>query len=270
MNKGSRTERYRAPALEKGLDVLEFLAGEPHGATAAEVARALGRTRSELFRMINCLEARNYVVRGQDERFRLTARLFELAHRHPPTKVLLDNALPVMRRLAGKASQSCHLGVLHDGAVLIVAQVDAPGFVSVGVHVGALRDLMTSASGATLLAFQEPEVREFLLQHNDLPPPLRRALEQRLKAVAKRGYEERPSAVIRGIIDVSAPILDHRGLAVAALTSPCVQQSGDFPPLEEVRRLLQQAAAEVTAMIGGAGLDYPHPAPHRALARAAE
>lgn len=264
MQKSGRSPRYRAPALEKGLDVLEHLADQPHGATAAQVARALGRSRSELFRMITCLESRAYVVRGQDERFRLTARLFELAHRHPPTKGLLENALPVMRRLSARAAQSCHLGVLHDRAVLIVAQVDAPGFVSVGVHVGALRDLTTSASGVTLLAFQEAGTREFLLDQAGMPPSARRTLEQRVKAVARRGYEERASMVIRGIVDVSAPILDHHGIAVAALTSPYVEQSGDYPGLEEVRRLLQQATTEITSMIGGAGLDYPLPAPQRA------
>ncbi|TAH37238.1 MAG: IclR family transcriptional regulator [Planctomycetota bacterium] len=259
-----RTDRYRAPALGKGLDILEYLADQPHGAAAAEIARGIGRSRSEIFRMLMCLEERSFIARGQDERFRLTARLFELAHRHPPTKVLLENALPAMRRLASRAAQSCHLGVLHDASVLIVAQVDAPGFVSVGVHVGALRDLTSSASGATLLAFQEPEARGYLLEQALLSAPARRALEQRLRLVARRGYEERPSAVVRGIVDISAPIRDHRGVAIAALTAPCLQQSGDVPPLDDVRRMLQQAAAEITERIGGVGLETA--APRRAPA----
>ena len=70
--------RYAAPALEKGLDVIELLARETDGLTLNEVARLLDRTSSELFRMVNALCRRGYI--GQhDDRYVLTLKLFELA-----------------------------------------------------------------------------------------------------------------------------------------------------------------------------------------------
>ena len=40
-------DRYRAPALDKGLDILELLAREEEGLSQAEIAKALGRTPNE-------------------------------------------------------------------------------------------------------------------------------------------------------------------------------------------------------------------------------
>ena len=43
---------YSAPALEKGLDILELLSKQEAGLTQSEISRALGRSVSEIFRML--------------------------------------------------------------------------------------------------------------------------------------------------------------------------------------------------------------------------
>ena len=61
--------RYAAPALDKGLDILELLASETEGLTRSEISRRLGRTVGELFRMMVCLEERGYITDvGPEER----------------------------------------------------------------------------------------------------------------------------------------------------------------------------------------------------------
>ena len=52
------TTRYTTPALEKGLDILELFASTSDELSKREVARRLGRTVSEIFRMLVCLEER--------------------------------------------------------------------------------------------------------------------------------------------------------------------------------------------------------------------
>jgi len=55
--------RYRAPALDKGLDILEILAAQSEGMTRAELVRTMGRGPSEIYRMLERLVARGYVRR---------------------------------------------------------------------------------------------------------------------------------------------------------------------------------------------------------------
>src|SRR5215472_10472639 len=53
---------YAAPALEKGLDILELLGRQRDGLTKSQLARSLDRSASEIFRMLVCLEQRGYVA----------------------------------------------------------------------------------------------------------------------------------------------------------------------------------------------------------------
>ena len=73
---------YSVPAAEKALDVLEFMASQPEGMTITALAGALGRSVHELYRVILVLEARGYLYRRSgSDRYRLSLKLFELAHR---------------------------------------------------------------------------------------------------------------------------------------------------------------------------------------------
>src|SRR5438445_10632879 len=184
------TARYAVPALDKGLDILELLARESDGLTLNEIARLLDRTSSELFRMVNALCRRGYI--GQhDDRYVLTLKLFELAHRHKPIKSLTAAAAPLMRDLAHRALQSCHLTVFHAGRVMVVAEIDSPERWAFGLKVGAQVGLTDTASGYVLLAFQDEAGRSAMIaSHQEVEGELDVNQLQLLKVVrnvAKKG-----------------------------------------------------------------------------------
>ena len=245
--------RYSAPALEKGLDILEMLADQPDGLTQGELAGRLGRSASEIFRMLAALERRGYIRRAKPEDlYFLTLRLFELAHRHPPAKRLLAAALPVMQSLAGETEQSCHLAVPYNEQVLIVAQLDSPAPLGLSVRLGAQFPMATTASGLVLLAYQQPDAAE---REQSEGPPARQAdaerLAKQLERIRKRGYEQCASLQTHGITDLSGPVFDHTGTAVAALTVPCLLQPGRRSRLKEVRNQVTLAAGRVSEALGG-------------------
>ena len=74
----SKKTNYSAPALEKGLDILELLAHQSEGLTKSQLARLLQRSVSEIFRMLLCLEGRGYIAQVSEERYSLTLKLFQL------------------------------------------------------------------------------------------------------------------------------------------------------------------------------------------------
>src|SRR5687768_866834 len=144
---------YAVPALEKGLDLLEALAAQPEPRSQSDLARALGRSPSEIFRMLACLERRGYVVKEPASgRYRLTLRLFELAHTHTPVDHLLHAAEGPMRDLARRVRESVHLSALSDGRLLVLSQVESQNRTRVSVEVGARFPVVRNASGRILLA----------------------------------------------------------------------------------------------------------------------
>ncbi|HEV7286119.1 MAG TPA: helix-turn-helix domain-containing protein, partial [Kaistia sp.] len=58
---------YSAPALEKGLDVLELLASLSEGVTPSQIAQQLGRSLQEVYRVVVALERRGYIQRPPGE-----------------------------------------------------------------------------------------------------------------------------------------------------------------------------------------------------------
>ena len=82
-------DKYRAPALDKGLDILELLATTEEQMSQAEIAKALDRSPNEIYRMLDRLVRRDYVRRTSADRYELTLKLFELAHHTQPIRRLV-------------------------------------------------------------------------------------------------------------------------------------------------------------------------------------
>lgn len=219
--------RYRAPALDKGLDILELLCAQPAALTRGEIDKALGRRPSEGYRMLERLVARRYVTRSlEGDRYAPSLKLFLMAQRHPPVNRLIAQSSPWMEAFAKRAEQSCHLGLYEDGNILIVAETASPGKLSLSVRPGSLVSLVDTGSGHVLLAFQTPENRAQLLSAHQpiegetaIPQP---ELESRLSSVRKNGYWQGDSQHAKGIIDIAVPLLGPDGHAFAALTCPYI------------------------------------------------
>jgi len=106
---------YSAPALDKGLDILEILAKTVMPMTMSEISDKAGRSRGEIFRMLQVLELRSYISRnGAGDGYVLTNKLFMLGMERPPVKGIVEMALPVMHRLADEIWQPCHLVVASE------------------------------------------------------------------------------------------------------------------------------------------------------------
>lgn len=248
-NEPVSTNRYRAPALEKGLDILELLAQQPGGMSLTAMSREMGRSLGEIYRIALGLEARGYIRRGDDgESYLLTLRLFELATEHPPMNRLLSAALPEMQRLAKEAEQSCHLGIVSSGQLLVIAQADSPRPMHYAVRIGARFPVLETSSGAVFLAFgRNPDAIRSAQQQS---PDFAEQADARLAQIRRSGGERRPSLVVEGVINLSRPVFDHNGI-VAVLTMPFLSQRGLAVTVDEAEAAIIASASRLSAALGG-------------------
>jgi DNA-binding IclR family transcriptional regulator len=198
--------------------------------------------------------AEGYLVRApKSDRYRLSLKLFELAHKHPPVNRLIDVALPVMRRLTAGADQSCHLVVLRDLEVLIILQVDSPLPMRYSVALGSLFPILETSSGAVLLANLPQGERAELIERLSAGEEADGAdLDARLAGIDAVGFEMRPSLAVDGCINISLPIRDHTGMCVAALTVPYLPQKHARFDRKTVLTAAQAAALEISRGLGAA------------------
>lgn len=246
---------YSAPALEKGLDILETLCRSEQPLTQKDLAQRLGRSVGEIYRMVACLVNRNYLALVDENTYGITTKLFELAHVNPPTHRLLFEATPIMQRLAGALDQSCHLTVYGQGKQVVLCKVDTPSGMGFAVRAGAELDVLISASGRVLLAFQDDETRQLRLEEclQRRPDQADPQLDRTLASIRAAGYESIPSVQVRGLYAVSFPILDTQGRAIAALTVPYAERidQSQRKSIPEVTEALGAAARQLSARVGG-------------------
>ncbi|NHK26473.1 IclR family transcriptional regulator [Parvularcula flava] len=247
--KDAPESKYRAPALEKGLDILELMARHSHPIKASQMAETLGRSLSELFRMIQVLEYRGFIgLSDNKEGYVLTNKLFTLGMSQPPIQSLVQAALPVMNELALKTSQSCHLVVASDDQIVVIARVESTSDIGFAVRLGYRRGVRDTTSGPVLFAFQ-PENRkaEWLerLEKSEGKRPIAKFVEM-AEEIAGRGYAKAHSDFIEGVTDLTAPIMGKSG-AEATITIPYVYYRPVICPINVAAEHLIAAAHQISA-----------------------
>lgn len=203
--------------------------------------------------MLVVLQARGYVAQDPaSEKYVLTTLLFEVAHRTPLIKRLSTAAAPLMRDLAHGVNQSVHLAILAEDTVLIAAQVDPPARHVMSVRLGTRIDVWRASSGRVMMAFQDEDALDQMLQRTPLPEGMQKDdLRRELAEIRARGHEIVDSFMIKGVVNISAPIIDHTGHAVAALTVPFIQRFGDTVGLADCCVQTIATAALLTRSLGG-------------------
>jgi DNA-binding IclR family transcriptional regulator len=245
---------YFAPALEKGLDVLELLAGVSEPLTPSQIAQRLGRSLQEVYRVVVALERRGYIIRPPGaEALVLSTRLFSVATQFPPVRRIVDAARPIINGLALQSCQAVHMAMLDGTNMCIIAQVDSPLPIGVRLKVGAISPAIRGASGRTLIAFQAEAVREWLFAESAAHFGAEEvgAARRRVDAIRARGYEMADGDMLPGVTDLSFPVLNEAGVAVATVTMPFLTSYMRPIPFAEAAAMLYEAARTITGTMGG-------------------
>jgi DNA-binding IclR family transcriptional regulator len=248
-----------APALDKGLDLIEALAAQPTGLNQKEVARSVGRSVNEIFRMLGTLERRGYVTRdAATGEYSLTLKLFRIASQYPPTERLLQAALPVMEGLAGRIAFSCHLTILSGDQFMVLTRIEPAWLMGWSVKQGAVFPLSQQyASAKVLAAFQLHERRRELTEHiarfdRVSVAKVAAALD---KVVTQGGNFDNDNG-FGSILAYSCPILEASGRAVAALTVPLLRlEKIGSTEAATIAKELKLAARAISEKIGAREAD---------------
>ncbi|MGF1625107.1 MAG: IclR family transcriptional regulator [Alphaproteobacteria bacterium] len=240
---------YNVPALEKSIDIIELLASTPLGLGMTEMAQQLGRSVSEIYRIVVVLERRGIVVKDASlDKYSLSLRLFELAHRHPPTKRITIVAQPILDDLARRTDQSCHLSVSDGDDLLILATAESLMPMHYSVRIGARFPLLETSSGHILLAYSDAAAVGRHLAR--LSPVEQEETRTRLRRASISGYERWASRVVAGVVNLACPVFDHGGTVLAAMTVPYLAQTYARMTVEDTLLTLRESAMRMSERLG--------------------
>jgi len=216
--------KYQAPALDKGLDILEYLSSHSIPLSQTEIAIGIDKTPNEIYRMLMSLESRGYILRDEiSGKYRLSLKLFYLSHRHSPVDELRKAAQYPLEDLAHKVRQSCHLSILYMDQLMVIIHAKSPGPIALSIEEGNLFPLPLTASGKVLLAYMPDLEKQNILKTNQIFKKYakneKEAFLSSLLEIHQTGSYTRTSDLAEGVTDISVPVgIQNNTGIIACLT----------------------------------------------------
>jgi DNA-binding IclR family transcriptional regulator len=253
-----KESKYQAPALDKGLDILEYLSAQSIPLSQSEIAIGIDKTPNEIYRMLMSLESRGYILRDEvSGKYRLSLKLFYLSHRHSPVDELRKAAQFPLEELAGTVRQSCHLSILYMNQVMVIIHAKSPGPIALSIEEGNLFPLPLTASGKVLLAYMPEAERSTVLKSNEIfkkyPKPNRDEFMASLRNIQETGAYFKPSDLAEGVSDISVPIgKQSKDGIIACLTISMLSTLNSNKPIktEEILAEANKCVKKIEQRIG--------------------
>lgn len=244
--------KYTVEPVYKALVVLQTLVKAGTGLTLTELAHRAGLPKTTVFRYLYTLKQFDFVgYDGESMQYRLGQGLLELGQLASSQVTLRQVARPFMERLRERFNETVNLAVLDGSHVVYVDMVQSTHSLRMLAIIGGRDRVYSTALGKAMLAFM-PEAKWI----NKLTFPLRpetpytkctyEELMQDLELTRHNGYAIDNEENEQGVLCIAAPIFNHTGQVVSAISisGPVTRLRTEIQP--EVIKHVMRAAQDIS------------------------
>jgi IclR family acetate operon transcriptional repressor len=241
---------------QRVFDIVELLADEPRGLTISEISARLGFALSSTHSLVHAMLQRGYVHAddARRRRFRLGVRFMQLGLGVLEGIDLREAARAPLERVVALTHDSAFLAVPDGGELAYVDKVVSDRrVIRTDQRLGGHSPIHCSSLGKALLAAVDDETVVTIVERVGMPQMTEfsvvdvATLLDNLARTRRRGYsiDEQESSL--GVCCVAAPVRDHKGQAIAAVSLSTVREF--FEP-ETAGPAIRDAALEISRALG--------------------
>lgn len=166
---------------------------------------------------------------------------------------------PILEELCEKIHETVALAVWGNHGATIVRIVDAGGPIRITLRAGTVLPLTKSATGRAFAAFfrspylrkmLDEELREVAESSKVAVTTVRRQLEKTLTEIREQSLSRATASLTPGINGFSAPVYDHTGSMIAAITSLGAVGEFNVEWDSPVAKAMREAAAALSERLG--------------------
>lgn len=250
-------EGPRVRVLAKAARLLDILADSPD-LTAPALAQRLGEPRPTVYRLVQDLAALDYVEEGtRPGTYRLGLQLFRLGSLVGLRFDVRERAARVMEEVHKALEESVYLMIRRQHEAVCIDRVEGLHIRSMALQLGGALPLHMGAGPRALLAYEPREYwDEYFAQAKLEPrtprtPTTKAGIVALLEETRHLGYAISDEDVTVGISSVGAPIFDHNGKVLAALSVGGLRATvlGDGSGERSIK-LVTEGAAEISRRMG--------------------
>lgn len=246
-------------SVDRALYILELLARRGE-AGVTELASDIGVHKSTVSRLLAALEDRELVEQAFERgKYRLGFGILRLANAVSGRLDVTRQGREICERLALEVGETVNIAVLRSEYAVNVDQARGPAAISTHNWVGELTPLHATSSGKVLLAFMSADARRDLLAEAGLRRFTEHTitsverLEAQLQDVPRTGYVVSLEELEHGLNAVAAPIRDHLGGVIAALSVSGPAYRLTVERVQEIAPAVVWAADDVSRRMGYRG-----------------
>lgn len=248
---------YRIQVLDRTFSILDVLMDSGREVGIGDITSQLRLSKSTVHRILMNLESNRYVERtGPEGKYRLGPRLFELGTKALATLDLRDEVRPCLEHLVAETGETAHFGVLRDGEVTSLFNVQTKRSLGTASTVGRRIPAYCTSLGKSILAFSPKALVESVIarcqfkactQHTITRQSL---FEAELNSIRKRGYAIDDEEFEIGLRCIGAPVRNHLGEVIGAISiaGPTIRVTKKGVP--GLARFVVRAADELSERLG--------------------
>ena len=238
-------------AVERALILLRYIVDNPEGLSIREVGRTLGYSPATVQKLISALHTQGYVVQDeQTERYHLGAEAVQLGLTALSRLEVRQVARPHLEALSETTGETTFLAMPRGDHVIYIDKVVSNQPIRMDVPLGINRPYNCTSVGKVLLSGMPDERVDQLVDGGAFEDRTERsiveadAVKKEITQVRTQGWARDDEEYVLGVGCVAAPIRDHEGAVIAAMTV-----SGPAERLDgSLERLVEQVKASAAAV----------------------
>lgn len=205
-------------SLARGLKILDILCESSNGVSVTEIAERLGLDKGSASRLVATLANYSYAERDPlSRRYTLGPQVVTLSRSLLAKLPLREVAKPYLRELMEKSGECAHVGILSQGKVLYIDQVESAASLRVNAEVGSLSPLHCTALGKAILAFSRIPLPHSLERFTENTLIDLDSLRKDIEKVRERGYALDDEEFDLGVRCIAAPVFDYREKVIGSI-----------------------------------------------------
>lgn len=249
-------KKYRIPAVEKLLALIEFLSNESEPFTISALAKHLAASKNMVFRIVKCLEEQGYLELDRDTGgYQLGNGFYCIGVKMADRYQLTQRARPHLVWLSQQTGEMTDIQVPSGDRMIVIDAVYPPSGYYFHVSVGAKLFYHCNAMGKCILAHLEKEKINAIIpaQLPMLTPnglSTRAELLKQLKTVQETGLGYDREEYVSGIYCIATPVFDIRGDVVAGVGVSGLVSRIDNENRHEFEELVREAGRRISTAVG--------------------
>ncbi|MFC3704733.1 IclR family transcriptional regulator [Devosia honganensis] len=245
-------------SVERALSLLEVLGEDEEGYRLTDLAARTGLSPSTVHRLLTTLEKRRFVQFNQsDSMWHVGRQAFSVGSAFVRQRNFVAPALPYLRQLRDRTRETANLGVIDDGEVVVLTQIESREIMRAITRVGGRVPMVASGMGKAILATYAQADVAAIVSSQGLPRKTPRsvvrpsALNEELASIRARGYAVDDEEFMPGLRCIAAVVYNNQAEALCAISVSGLSARLTDERVAGIGALVHAIARDLTIALGG-------------------